>query len=187
MNTSNKFNTLTHKHYELEYRLSNKGTKSIKELQIKYEHLADLYKDDFSFKEFYSKDKSRVLFGCTKDFYKDLVASKAILPVIGKVNSGNRTNAYREISKILGWDGLFFGWIIPKSDYEFCSDSDYYLLELDIPTKFLVPHSYYNWCDYIFSCDCNENERECVCEAEFGCSLSSIEAQTFLPVMHNLG
>ena len=62
-------------------------------------------------------------------------------------------------------------------------------MTLEILIEFMVPHGYYEWCDYIY-CLINANcieDAEDTAQAEFGMSLKEKRVSTFYPNFDNPG
>ena len=189
---SNVFNEGVKLYNNFIRELANSKTplEDIKRLQIKYDNHSNFYERDFSFKDFYEKETATVYVGCSKNFLKELKSNEVLFPIHGVSRFNGRDSSYEMMSNYLGWCGVFFGWVIPREDFEYSdTPTDCVLLTLEMPTKLLVPHGYYEWCDFIYCLiDTNSIEdAEETSQAEFNMSLNEKLVSTFYPNFDNPG
>lgn len=191
LNYSNSFSNPNSFVDDLKISDYNNVMDKIKEIQIKYDDGTNYYGENFKFSDFYNKPVHKVYFGCPIELYYELISNEVLYPVMG-VSGLSRESAYKSMSDFLGWKGMFFGWIIPKEDFDYTNgvgDKSKVLLTLEIPTEYMIPHGYYEWCDFIFpNIDSKSiEEAEKCCEEEFNISLEDLKLSVFFPNFGNPG
>lgn len=189
---SNAFTNSVKVYHNFIRELSNSKSPldDIRKLQMEYDDNSNYYGKDFSFKDFYGKETAIVYVGCSKDFLNELKSKGVLFPKHGVSRFNGRDSSYEMMSNYLGWGGVFFGWIIPKEDFDYSdTPTDCVLLTLEIPIKFLVPHGYYEWCDLIYCLIDSETIEVAdeISQEEFNMSLSEKVVSTFYPNFDNPG
>ena len=191
LNYSNSFNNPNNFINGLKTSNHSNVIDRIKEMQIRYDDGTNYYSENFKFSDFYNKPVHEVYFGCPIELYHELVNNGILYPKMG-VSGLSRESAYKSMSDLLGWGGMFFGWIIPMEEFDYARELDYtdkVLLTLEIPTEYLIPHGYYEWCDFIFpniDSKSTEEAEEC-CREEFNMSLEDLKLSVFNPNFANPG
>ena len=164
---------------------SDKTPNSIKLLQMKY----DVKYPDFSFTNFYNQKRNTIYHGTTTSFLEELKTSNTIIPTHGyKYN--DRIASYKAITDFINYHpchSLFFGWYACDDDFKFNlseTKTDTVLLKLSIPTEFLIPHGYSEWCNFVYSMVESNNKPAQICSREFNRSVEEMLGAVFNPYFY---